>query len=100
MWQRCTNIGFLRSYHTEKNSDSLDPRRQTLSVEGSTWMVDLLKIYRIVDFLSTYLFTYFLFINDWVPLGVFKDELCFVKQRENKIVVTVGALLHFTHVEL
>ena len=29
-----------------------------------------------------------------------KDELCFVKQRENQIVVTVGALLHYMHVEL
>ena len=27
-------------------------------------------------------------------LAVSKDELCFVKQRENQIVVTVGALLH------
>jgi len=26
--------------------------------------------------------------------------LCFVKQRENQIVVTIGALLHFIHVEL
>ena len=29
-----------------------------------------------------------------------KDELCFVKQRENQIVVTIGAVLHFIHVEL
>ena len=33
-------------------------------------------------------------------LAVFKDELCFVKQRENQIVVSVGALLHYMHVEL
>ena len=58
-------------------------------------MVGFLEIYRIVDCL----FTYF-FINVWVTLGVFKDELCFVKQRENQIVVTIGALLHFIHVEL
>ena len=29
-----------------------------------------------------------------MSLAVSKDELCFVKQRENQIVVTVGALLH------
>ena len=91
MYEHC----FLRSYHTEKNPDSLDPRSQTLSGEDSTWMVGFLEIYRIVDCL----FTYF-FINVWVTLGVFKDELCFVKQRENQIVVTIGALLHFIHVEL
>ena len=35
-----------------------------------------------------------------MSLAVSKDELCFVKQRENQIVVTVGALLHHMHVEL
>ena len=35
-----------------------------------------------------------------MSLAVFKDELCFVKQLENQIVVTVGALLHYKHVEL
>ena len=35
-----------------------------------------------------------------MSLGVSKDELRFVKQRENQIVVTVGALLHYMHVEL
>ena len=29
-----------------------------------------------------------------MSLAVSKDELCFVKQRENQIVLTVGALLH------
>ena len=29
-----------------------------------------------------------------MSLAVSKDELCFVKQRENQIVVKVGALLH------
>ena len=33
-----------------------------------------------------------------MSLAVSKDELCSVKQRENQIVVTVGALLHYTHV--
>ena len=35
-----------------------------------------------------------------MSLAFSKDELCFVKQRENQIVVTVGALLHYMHVEL
>ena len=35
-----------------------------------------------------------------MSLAVLKDELCFVKQRENQIVVTVGALLYYMHVEL
>ena len=35
-----------------------------------------------------------------MSLGVSKDELCFVKQRENQIVLTIGALLHYTDVEV
>ena len=35
-----------------------------------------------------------------MSLTVSKDELCFVKQRESQIVITVGALLHYMHVEL
>ena len=35
-----------------------------------------------------------------MTLAVSKDELCFVKQRKNQIVVTVGALLHYIHAEL
>ena len=35
-----------------------------------------------------------------MSLAVSKDELCFVKQHKNQIVVTVGALLHNMHVEL
>ena len=35
-----------------------------------------------------------------MSLAVSKDELWFFKQRENQIVVTVGALLHYMHVEL
>ena len=35
-----------------------------------------------------------------MSLAVSKDELCFVQQRENQIIVTVGALLHYMHVEL
>ena len=35
-----------------------------------------------------------------MSLAVSKDELCLVKHRENQIVVTVGVLLHYMHVEL
>ena len=35
-----------------------------------------------------------------MSLAVSEDELCFVKQRENQILVTVGALLHYMHAEL
>ena len=49
IWQRFTNIPCLRSCHTEKIFDWLDLRSQTLSGEDSTWMVDLLKIPRVVD---------------------------------------------------
>ena len=35
-----------------------------------------------------------------MTLAVSKDDLCFVKQRENQIVVTSGPLLHYIHVEL
>ena len=33
-----------------------------------------------------------------MTLAVSKDALCFVKQRENQIVLTIGALLHYTDV--
>ena len=35
-----------------------------------------------------------------MTLAVSKDALCFVKQRENQIVLTIGALLHYTDVKL
>ena len=35
-----------------------------------------------------------------MTLAVSKDALCFVKQREDEIVLTIGALLHYTDVEL
>ena len=35
-----------------------------------------------------------------MTLAVSKDALSFVKQRENQIVLTTGALLHYTDVEL
>ena len=35
-----------------------------------------------------------------MTLAVSKDALCFVKQRKKQIVLTIGALLHFTVVEL
>ena len=35
-----------------------------------------------------------------MTLAVSKDKLCFVNQRENQIVVTIGVLLHNIHVEL
>ena len=35
-----------------------------------------------------------------MTLGISKDEMCFVKQRENQIVVTIGALLHCINFKL
>ena len=35
-----------------------------------------------------------------MTLAVSKDALCFVKQSENQIVFTIGALLYYTDVEL
>ena len=35
-----------------------------------------------------------------MTLAVSKDALCFVKQRENQIVLTIGALFHYTNVQL
>ena len=60
-------------------------------------MVDRLEIPRIVD---SFLLVFSCFLQDKISLALSKDELCFVKQRENQIVVTVGALLHYMHVEL
>ena len=43
---------------------------------------------------------FFCLLHDEMTLAVSKDALCFVKQRENQIVLTIGALLHYTDVEL
>ena len=61
-------------------------------------MVDCLEIPRIVDSLSL-VFSFFL-LHDEMTLAVSKDAFCFVKQRENQIVLTIGALLHYTNAEL
>ena len=61
-------------------------------------MVDRVEIARIVD--SLLLVIFFFLLHDEMSLAVSKDALCFVKQRENQIVVTIGALLHYTDVEL
>ena len=61
-------------------------------------MVDRLEIPRIVHSLLL-VFSFFL-LHDEMTLAVSKDALCFVKQRENQIVLTIGALLHYTDVEL
>ena len=60
-------------------------------------MVDRLEIPRIVDSL---LLGFLFLLQDEMTLAVSKDALCFVKQRENQIVLTIGALLHYTDVEL
>ena len=43
---------------------------------------------------------FFFLLHDEMTLAVSKDALCFVKQRENQIIITIGALLHYTDVEL
>ena len=68
-----------------------------MSGEDSTWMVDRLEIPCIVDSL---LLVFFFLLHDEMTLAVSKDLLCFVKQRENQIVLAIGALLHYTDVEL
>ena len=60
-------------------------------------MVARLEIPRIVDSLSL---KFFFLLHDEMTLAVSKDAFCFVKQRENQIVLTIGALLHYTDVEL
>ena len=61
-------------------------------------MVDRVEIPCIVD--SLLLVIFFFLLHDERSLTVSKDALCFVKQRENQIVLTIGALLHYTDVEL
>ena len=61
-------------------------------------MVDRLEIPRIVDLFIVGIF--FFLLHDEMTLAVSKDALCFVKQRENQIVLTIGALLHYTNVNL
>ena len=76
-----------------KNWVPFDPQSQTLSGEGSTWMVDRLVIPRVVAFF--FLFTY--------TIGLFwllqNTSFLLSRKRENQIVVTIGTLLHHIHVE-
>ena len=76
-----------------KNWVSFDPRRQTLSGEDSTWMVDRLEIPRVVDFFFLFDYTIELF---WL----FQNTSFFLSRKhESQIVVTIGILLHHIHVE-
>ena len=93
IWQRLTNVSCLRSYHSKKNRASFHPRSQNLSGEDSTWMVDCLKISRIVHCL------FFYYMVDL--LWLFQKMSCVLScERENQIVVTISTFLHHIHVEL
>ena len=69
-----------------------------LTLPGGLPFVSNTKKPRIVDSLLL-VFSFFL-LHDEMTLAVSKDALCFVKQRENQIVLTIGALLHYTDLEL
>ena len=72
---------------------NIDPLSQNLSGEDSTWMVDCLKIPRIVHCL------FFYFMVDL--LWLFQKMSCVLScERENQIVVTISTFLHHIHVEL
>ena len=76
-----------------KNWVSFDPRSQTLAGEDSTWMVDRLEIPRVLAFFSIFDYTielFWLFQNTSFVLS---------SERKNQIVVTIGTLLHYIHVE-
>ena len=60
-------------------------------------MVDPFEIPLIVHSL---LLVFCFLLHEEMTLAVSKDELCFVKQRENQIVVTIETLLHYFDVEL
>ena len=77
----------------QKNRASFHPRSQNLSGEDSTWMVDCLKIPRIVHCL------FFYYMVDL--LWLFQKMSCVLScERENQIVVTISTFLHHIHVEL
>ena len=61
-------------------------------------MVDRLEIPPIVG--SFIVVIFFFLLHDEMTLAVSKDALCFVKQRENQIVLTIGALLHYIDAKL
>ena len=69
-----------------------------LTLLGGLPFVSNTKKPRIVDSLLS-VFSFFL-LHDYMTLAFSKDALCFVKQRENQIVLTLGALLQYTDVEL
>ena len=69
-----------------KFRDSLDPRSQTRSGEGSTWKGDRLQITRVVDCFFFYYYTFDLLWLFYI--------ICFVlsSQRKKQIFDTIGIL--------
>ena len=95
--QRFTNVSCLRSHHKEKTGTRSIPEVKPCRARDSTWMVDRLEIPRIVDSL---LLVFLFLLHDENDFSCFQRCVVFVKQRENQIVLTIGALLHYTDVEL
>ena len=77
----------------KKNQDSFDPRNQTLSGEDSTWMVDRLKIPRVVH---CFFFAYYTIDWRWLCHNM---SFVFSSGRENQILVTIATLFHHIHLE-
>ena len=96
--QRFTNVSCLRSHHKEKTGT-----RSILEVKPCRARIvpGWLTAWKYLLLLWTLYCWYFLFLlHDEMTLAVYKDALCFVKQRENQIVLTIGALFYYTDVEL
>ena len=88
MWQRFTNVSFLRTCYGKKRRDSFDPQRVNLLDEDIICIVNLLEIPRVTVFFSYYMIALLPFFE--------KRSFVFSSEHENQNVGTIGTLLdHF-----
>ena len=72
IWQRFTNVSFLRTYYGKKRRDSFDPQRVNLLGEDSIYMVNLLEIPLVIVF--------FVLLYDCLASVFLKKKFCFFKR--------------------
>ena len=86
IWQRFTNLSWLRTYYGEKRRLSFDPQRVTLLGKDSICMVNLLETPRVI------VFFFFYYMIDLLRLFL-KRSFVLSSEHENNNLATIGTLL-------
>ena len=85
IWQRFTNVSYLRTYNGEKRRDSFDPQRVNLLGEDTVCMVNLLEIPQKIVFSFYYMIDLLLLFK--------KRNFVLSRDHQNQNVATIGTLL-------